>query len=83
MFQILKVTDRDGRLLRAKELLQAKLASKDEELEAAQVWLRVWVCASVCAYFCMFVCVRVPFSFFLAETVVEVVVAEITRARQW
>lgn len=29
--------DRDGRLLRAKELLQAKLAAKDEELQAAQV----------------------------------------------
>lgn len=32
-----KVKDRDGRLLRAKELLQSKLASKDQELEAALV----------------------------------------------
>lgn len=34
---VAKVKDRDGRLLRAKELLQAKLESKDQELAAAQV----------------------------------------------
>lgn len=39
-----KVKDRDGRLLRAKELLQSKLASKDQELEAALVG-RVKGCA--------------------------------------
>lgn len=32
-----KVKDRDSRLLRAKELLQTRLASKDEELKSALV----------------------------------------------
>lgn len=39
-----KVKDRDSRLLRAKELLQSNLASKDQELEAALVRLCVCLC---------------------------------------
>lgn len=32
-----QIKERDGQLLQAKELLETKLASKDEELEAAKV----------------------------------------------
>lgn len=34
-----QVKDRDDRLVRAKDLLQAKVAAKDEQLEAAKVCL--------------------------------------------
>lgn len=43
-----KVKDRDSRLLRAKELLQSKLASKNQELEAALVGRDVCVCVCAC-----------------------------------
>lgn len=33
-----QVDDRDGRLVKAEALLRAKLAAKDQELEAAKVW---------------------------------------------
>ena len=47
-----QVKDKDGRLLRAKELLTTKLASKNKELEAAQVggWRSSFVCVCVCVF---------------------------------